>query len=55
VEKGAKLDARNQLGWTPLMITQGMVIGASARFLPVSEALLKELMIECGMDPAQYR
>jgi ankyrin repeat protein len=31
VEKGAKLDARNQLGWTPL-ITQGMMNAANARF-----------------------
>jgi ankyrin repeat protein len=54
VEKGARLDVRNKLGWTPLMITQGMVIGANLRFLPTSEALLKELMVERGMDPAQY-
>jgi ankyrin repeat protein len=54
VEKGAKLDARNTLGWTPLMVTQGMLIAANARFFPHSEALIKELMIERGMDPAQY-
>jgi uncharacterized protein len=54
VEKGARLDARNQLGWTPLMLTQGMLNAANARFYPEAEALLKQLMIERGMDPAQY-
>lgn len=54
VEKGARLDARNQLGWTPLMMTQGMLVAANARFFPRSEALLKELMVARGMDPAQY-
>jgi ankyrin repeat protein len=54
VEKGAKLDTRNVAGWTPLMVTQGMLIAANARFYPLTEALLKELMIERGMDPAKY-
>ena len=54
VEKGAKLDARNQLGWTPLMMTQGMLNAANARFYPEAEALLKELMVARGMDPAKY-
>ena len=35
VEKGAKLDARNVAGWTPLMVTQGMLIAANARFYPL--------------------
>jgi ankyrin repeat protein len=54
VEKGAKLDARNNTGWTPLMVTQGMIVAANARFYPKTEALLKELMVERGMDPARY-
>ena len=54
VEKGARLDARNTIGWTPLMVTQGMLIAANARFYPKSEALLKQLMIERGMDPERY-
>jgi hypothetical protein len=54
VEKGARLDVRNKAGWTPLMVTQGMLIAANSRFFPQSEALLKELMIERGLDPAAY-
>jgi len=53
VEKGARLDARNKLGWTPLMVTQGMLIAANARFYPLTEALIKQLMVERGMDPAK--
>ena len=36
------------------MVTQGMLIAANARFYPLTETLLKELMIERGMDPAKY-
>lgn len=54
VEKGARLDARNTAGWTPLMVTQGMLIAANARFFPLAEALIKELMVARGMDPARY-
>ena len=54
VEKGARLDARNTLGWTPLMVTQGILIAANARFYPLTEALITQLMMERGMDPAKY-
>jgi ankyrin repeat protein len=54
VEKGARLDARNKLGWTPLMITQGMLVAANGRWKPRAEALLRQLMIERGLDPALY-
>ena len=36
------------------MITQGMLNAANARFYPEAEALLKQLMVERGMDPARY-
>ena len=54
VEKGARLDARNRLGWTPLMVTQGMLIAANGRWKPRAEALIRRLMIERGLDPALY-
>jgi hypothetical protein len=31
-----------------------MMNAANARFYPEAEALLKQLMIERGMDPSQY-
>src|SRR2546426_4760712 len=54
VEKGARLDARNRLGWTPLMVTQGMLIAANGRWKPRAEALIRQFMIERGLDPALY-
>lgn len=54
VDRGARLDARNRLGWTPLMVTQGMLIAANGRWKPRAEALIRQLMIERGLDPALY-
>jgi hypothetical protein len=54
VEKGARLDAKNKLGWTPLMVTQGMLVAANGRWKPRAEALLRQLMIERGLDPELY-
>jgi ankyrin repeat protein len=54
VEKGARLDVRNKLGWTPLMVTQGMLIAANGRWKPRAEALIRQLMIERGLNPALY-
>jgi ankyrin repeat protein len=55
VERGAALDARNRLGWTPLMVTQGMFVAAHGGLKRgEAEAMLRQLMIERGMDPAAY-
>jgi ankyrin repeat protein len=54
VDKGAKLDAKNRLGWTPLMVTQGMLIAANGRWKPRAEALIRQMMIESGLDPELY-
>ena len=54
VEKGARLDARNKIGWTPLMITEGCVCGASVKYDPGAAALFRQLMVERGMDPSLY-
>src|SRR4030095_9737602 len=50
----ARLDARNKLGWTPLMVSQGMLIAANGRWKPRAEALIRQLMTERGLDPALY-
>jgi ankyrin repeat protein len=54
VDQGARLDVRNRLGWTPLMVTQGMLIAANGRWKPRAEALIRQLMTERGLDPALY-
>lgn len=54
VENGAKLDARNKLGWTPLMVAEGGQFGATVKEFPDAAALFRKLMSERGMDPEQY-
>lgn len=54
VDNGAKLDARNKLGWTPLMVAEGGQFGATVKEFPDSVALIQKLMRERGMDPDQY-
>lgn len=54
VENGAKLDARNKLGWTPLMVAEGGQFGATVKEFPDAAALIRKLMSERGMDPQEY-
>lgn len=54
VDNGAKLDARNKLGWTPLMVAEGGQFGATVKEFPESAALFRKLMRDRGMDPEQY-
>jgi uncharacterized protein len=54
VDNGAKLDARNKLGWTPLMVAEGGQFGATVKEFPDAAALIRKLMAERGMDPEQY-
>jgi ankyrin repeat protein len=43
LDKGAKLDVKNNLGWTPLMLTQGMYIGQTEKEQPHTEAFIRQL------------
>ena len=54
VDNGAKLDARNKLGWTPLMVAEGGQFGATVKEFPDAAALLRNLMRDRGMDPEHY-
>jgi uncharacterized protein len=54
VDKGARLDARNKLGWTPLMVAEGGQFGATVKEFPDAAALVRELMRERGMNPDLY-
>ena len=50
VEKGARLDSRNQLGWTPLSVAMGLFTGGTFRQYPETADVLRELMLERGLD-----
>lgn len=54
LEKGARLDARNKLGWTPLMMAEGMVCGSLQKTWPETAELVRKLMRERNLDPDQY-
>ena len=54
VDNGAKLDVRNKLGWTPLMVAEGGQFGATVKEFPEAAALIRKLMIDRGMNPDLY-
>jgi uncharacterized protein len=49
IEKGAKLDAKNQLGWTPLMMTKGLFLANAYKEFPVAAKMLREAMAKQGI------
>lgn len=51
VEKGADLTARTKLGWTPLMMTEGMYIGQTEKEVPEMATFIRKLLQERGVDP----
>jgi uncharacterized protein len=49
VDQGAKIDATNKLGWTPLMMTKGIFMANSKKEFPAAAAILKKAMAEKGL------
>jgi ankyrin repeat protein len=49
IDKGAKLDATNQLGWTPLMVSTGLYIANNRKDFPREGEILKKAMAARGM------
>ena len=43
VDQGADVHARNALGWTPLMIAEGVFVANTEKAWPETVALLREL------------
>ena len=52
VEKGARLDAKNKLGWTPLTVASGVLVAQTFKDWPETAALLRNMMKERGLNPA---
>src|SRR5262245_40127755 len=42
VDHGGDLNAKNRLGWTPLMLTEGMYIGQTEKEQPATAAFIRE-------------
>jgi ankyrin repeat protein len=49
IDKGAKIDATNQLGWTPLMVSTGLYIANNRKDFPREGEVLKKAMAARGM------
>ena len=44
VDRGAKVDAKNKLGWTPLMMSRGVFLANAKREYPAAERVLLKAM-----------
>jgi ankyrin repeat protein len=44
IEKGAQVDAKNKLGWTPLMVANGIYIANNRKDFPVAAEILRKAM-----------
>jgi ankyrin repeat protein len=49
VDHGAQLDARNRLGWTPLMMTKGIFMANSKKEFPVEAQILEKALAAKGL------
>jgi ankyrin repeat protein len=49
IEQGAEVNARNRLGWTPLMISGGLYIANAHKTSPGSAEILREALTERGL------
>ena len=49
IDQGADVDARNSLGWTPLMMSRGIFLANASREFPAAEAILLQAMRERGL------
>jgi ankyrin repeat protein len=56
IENGAKVDVRNKLGWTPLMVAEGVFVANTEKHWPSTIALLRQLADgSAGSRAAQAR
>jgi ankyrin repeat protein len=51
VDQGAKLDARTETGWTPLMMSRGVFLTNTGREFPEAEAILLKALAERDARP----
>ena len=49
VDRGARVDAKTQSGWTPLMLAEGVFFANAKKEYPAAAAILKKAMAERGL------
>ena len=52
IDSGARVDAKTKLGWTPLMLAEGVFFANAKKEFPAAAAILKQAMIERGLTAA---
>jgi hypothetical protein len=53
VDRGARLDAKTALGWTPLKVAEGVFCCNAKKEFPVAAAILRKAMAERGLLPRE--
>lgn len=51
VDRGARLDAKTALGWTPLKVAEGVFFANAKKEFPAAAAILRKAMVERGLQP----
>ena len=51
VDRGAQLDARTTLGWTPLKVAEGVFFANAKKEFPAAAAILRKAMTDRGLSP----
>ncbi len=49
VDRGAQVDAKNKLGWTPLMVAEGVFYANARKEYPEAVAILKKALVQRGL------
>jgi uncharacterized protein len=52
VDQGAQVDARNKLGWTPLMVSRGIFLANAKKEFPEAEKILLKALAQKGLVAA---
>jgi hypothetical protein len=55
VEKGARVDVPNKLGWTPLIVANGVFVANTEKRWPTTVALLQNLEAQAGAGASNTR
>ena len=50
IDQGAEVNAKNRLGWTPLMIAGGLYIANAHKTSPGSAEILREALAAQGLN-----
>jgi hypothetical protein len=49
VDRGAQVDATTKLGWTPLMVAEGVFFANAKKEFPAAAAIIRKAMVQRGL------